>query len=167
MITRRALIRTFLWLPPMLLVGCSGQSYPATAWLDHSWPAALGGTMAFRLTINPRYDLPHPRDTTTTAAGVYFFLQDGLTAVEPLDPAWSVTRKVGLGLYYDRPAMFKAGISQTFEMQVRLDQEGDLSIAGAANMVINGEKLAASNFDSLYLRITPTGTQIQRTPFKA
>jgi hypothetical protein len=166
MLTRRALLRAALWLPPALLVGCSGISQPATAWLDHTWPAALGGVMTFRLTVRSRHDLPNPKSPEETAAETFFSLLNGLSAVEPLDPEWVMTRKVEQALFYRRPVTLKGGIPQVFEMQVRLDQAGDLQISGGGIVIIRGQEISAGS-DSLFLRVTPTGTQIQRTPFKA
>jgi hypothetical protein len=56
---------------------------------------------------------------------------------------------------------------RTLEMSVRLDQAGDLRLHGGASMIIKGNRVSASDSDVLFLRVTPTGTQIQRTPFKA
>jgi hypothetical protein len=60
MVTRRILLRTALWLPPVLVLGtgCTSTNPGATAKLEYGPLAPLGGTMTFRVTVYPRHDFP-------------------------------------------------------------------------------------------------------------
>jgi hypothetical protein len=106
---------------------------------------------------------PDSGGTKTTAAEVYFSLQDGLVAVEPLDPQWMPTRLEEHVTTYIRQVLFKAHVPQTFAFQTRLDQPGELRIIGGVRVLLQTE--VAPDHQTLYLLVQTGGTQIQRTPF--
>ncbi|MDZ4721831.1 MAG: hypothetical protein SH847_25505 [Roseiflexaceae bacterium] len=169
MLTRRTLFRTILWLPLALLLGssCSGATPGVTAKLDYDLPPPLGGIMTFRLTATSAWDAPNPTadGTKTTAADVLFSLQDGLVPREPLDSQWIMSPMSEHFTRYRRQVTCAAGVPQTVELPVRLDQPGDLNVVAGVVQGQDSSSLVGLSSDSLYLRVTSGGTQIQRTPF--
>jgi hypothetical protein len=167
MLTRRRFLRTALWLPPVLVVGtgCSGATSGVKATLDQGWPPALGGVFSLRLTATSSWSAPKPNadGTKTTAAEVYFSLMDGLALLEPLEPQWVMSREVEHFTFYKRQVTFVANGPLSFDFQVRLDQPGDLRLLGGAIVAIQGAPHSYS--ETLYLRVTPAFTIVQRTPF--
>jgi len=164
MFSRRAFLRISLCIPPTLLLttACSGSRPGVSAQLDHGPPAALGGTMTFRLTASCVWDAPNPDSdgTKTTAAEVSFSMTNGLV---PLDSQWEANSiREGMTLYR-RSVVFKADVPQSFELAVRLEQEGDQRISGGAEVMLPGS--THSDKQTLFLRVSSLDTLIQRDPF--
>ena len=164
MITRRAFLRVSLCFPPALLLttACSGSRSAVSAQLDHGTPAALGGTMTFWLTASCVLDAPNPDSdgTKTTAAEVAFSMTNGLA---PLDSQWEANPIREGMTSYRRSVVFKADVPQSFELAVRLEQEGDQQIIGEVEVVL----LDSTDSDSqtLFLRVSALDTLVQRDPF--
>lgn len=66
---------------------------------------------------------------------------------------------------YSQPVVFKADVPQSFEVSVRLDQEGEQRIIGGVNVLLVGS--AESDVQTLFLNVSSLGTQIRRTPFNS
>lgn len=166
MFSRRAFLRMSLCITLTLLLttACSGSRPGVSAQLDHGPTAPLGGTMTFTLTASCVWDVPNPDPdgTKTTTAEVSFDMTDGLV---PLDLSWVATPLREGMTSYSQPVVFKADVPQSFEVSVRLDQEGEQRIIGGVNVLLVGS--AESDVQTLFLNVSSLGTQIRRTPFNS
>jgi len=166
MFSRRAFLRMSLCITPTLLLttACSGSRPGVTAKLDHGPSVSLGGTMTFTLTASCVWDVPNPDPdgTKTTATKVSFDMTEGLV---PLNLSWAATPLREGMISYSQPVVFKADVPQSFEVSVRLDQEGEQQISGVANVLL--VRGAHSDGQTLFLNVSSLGTQIRRTPFNS
>lgn len=165
--TRRRFLRTALWTPPTLVfaTACSGARSGVIAKLDHGLPAALGGTMTFTLTAISVWDAPNPNavdGNKTNDAEISFGMTAGLVPIN-LDQAWQVIPVQEGGTRYLRKVNFKANLPLTFDFTIKLEQSGDQRLVGSAQILQQTSYQGDSQ--TVFLRVTSFGSQVQRTPF--
>lgn len=146
-----------LLLLSSLLTGCGSQS-GVRAILEPGQTAALGGVMSFKSTIT--YSRDAPSDDGESGAEVVIGMSSDLSL---LDAGWTLKEQRDGYTVYVKPIIFQAGVPQTFQFQVKLNQPGSQSIsAGARIYFSDGGK--TGNEATKLLEVTPNGTTVSDLP---